>query len=306
MAAVPGSPQPRTATLGYTTDTIRKQFTGYERDTETDLDFAQARMYANIIGRFTAVDPINEISPINPQTLNKYVYAINSPYRFIDLNGKWPTEIHNLIFLLSLPGLSEQEMQRMEDGSFSVDMPTTVLGYYANRHGMCKPSQGPFECAIGVLVAPIRDAQKIGEVSDSLLKHWYFGRYSHTEQDIVSPAHDFQVYDDRNFLACTLSLGTNLAACALYAREMLDHKRQESMITQDQLNQLIQWQRNAYANLFGNEALSKALGIFANARFEFNGPIDGRSLPTVVIDDLGVVTVYSDGREEYVGPLEKK
>jgi hypothetical protein len=32
----------RTTGLGYAADTVRKQFTGYERDTETDLDFAQA------------------------------------------------------------------------------------------------------------------------------------------------------------------------------------------------------------------------------------------------------------------------
>jgi len=34
--------------------------------------------------------------------------------------------------------------------------------------------------------------------------------------------------------------------------------------------------------------------------------VGGRSLPTEVIDDLGVITVYPDGREEYEGPLEKR
>jgi len=47
----------RTTGLNYSADSVRKQFTGYERDTETDLDFAEARMYANTYGRFTAVDP---------------------------------------------------------------------------------------------------------------------------------------------------------------------------------------------------------------------------------------------------------
>ena len=40
----------RTTSLKYSTvgaDNIRKRFTGYEKDTETDLDFAQARMYEN-------------------------------------------------------------------------------------------------------------------------------------------------------------------------------------------------------------------------------------------------------------------
>ncbi|MBK7704652.1 MAG: hypothetical protein IPJ30_02450 [Acidobacteria bacterium] len=41
----------------YAADTIRKQFTGYERDGETDLDFAQARYYSKLHGRFTSVDP---------------------------------------------------------------------------------------------------------------------------------------------------------------------------------------------------------------------------------------------------------
>jgi hypothetical protein len=34
--------------------------------------------------------------------------------------------------------------------------------------------------------------------------------------------------------------------------------------------------------------------------------MDGCALPTVVIGNLGIVTVYSDGREEHEGPLEKK
>jgi len=48
----------RTTAVGYSGDTIRKQFTGYERDTETGLDFAQARMYASFHGRFLSPDPL--------------------------------------------------------------------------------------------------------------------------------------------------------------------------------------------------------------------------------------------------------
>ncbi|MCV4690685.1 hypothetical protein OFC38_31525, partial [Escherichia coli] len=47
----------RTQGLGYTADSVRQKFTAYERDNETDLDFAQARMYSNNHGRFTSVDP---------------------------------------------------------------------------------------------------------------------------------------------------------------------------------------------------------------------------------------------------------
>ncbi|MBX7062694.1 MAG: hypothetical protein K1X52_13640 [Pyrinomonadaceae bacterium] len=51
---------------------IQNQFTGYERDTETDLNFAQTRMYATRLERFTSVDPLTASATIcNPQTLNR-------------------------------------------------------------------------------------------------------------------------------------------------------------------------------------------------------------------------------------------
>ena len=46
----------RTNGLGYTADTVRQKFTGYEKDVETQLDFAEARMYENRHGRFDAAN----------------------------------------------------------------------------------------------------------------------------------------------------------------------------------------------------------------------------------------------------------
>jgi len=89
LAAVPGSPQPRTATLGYTTDTIRRQFTSYERDDETELDFAQSRMHNYNHGRFTSPDPLMASADIvNPQTFNRYAYVGNNPTNFTDPTGE--------------------------------------------------------------------------------------------------------------------------------------------------------------------------------------------------------------------------
>ncbi|MER3632861.1 MAG: hypothetical protein C4325_12525, partial [Blastocatellia bacterium] len=42
----------RTGGLNYAADNMRKQFTGYERDVESDQDFAQARYYNPTHGRF--------------------------------------------------------------------------------------------------------------------------------------------------------------------------------------------------------------------------------------------------------------
>jgi RHS repeat-associated protein len=69
-------------------DNIRKRFTGYEKDTETGLDFAEARYYHNAHGRFTAVDPLLASGKsANPQTFNRYAYTMNNPVNLIDPSG---------------------------------------------------------------------------------------------------------------------------------------------------------------------------------------------------------------------------
>jgi len=78
----------RTTGLGYATDSVRKQFTGYERDTETDLDYAQARMFGSGFGRFTSPDPLMASArKARPQTFNRYVYVANNPLNYVDPSG---------------------------------------------------------------------------------------------------------------------------------------------------------------------------------------------------------------------------
>lgn len=70
------------------TDNIRQQYTSYERDNESGLDYAQARQYNSMHGRFTSVDPLMASATIkNPQTFNRYSYVLNSPYKFTDPLG---------------------------------------------------------------------------------------------------------------------------------------------------------------------------------------------------------------------------
>ncbi|MFY9607888.1 MAG: RHS repeat-associated core domain-containing protein [Blastocatellia bacterium] len=60
--------------------------TSYERDSESGLDFAQARYYGGSGGRFTSADSLIG-SPGNPQTLNKYTYVLDNPLKYIDPTG---------------------------------------------------------------------------------------------------------------------------------------------------------------------------------------------------------------------------
>jgi RHS repeat-associated protein len=78
----------RTTNLKYDSSETRKGYTGYEKDDESGLDFAQARYYNTLHGRFTSVDPLTASATIkNPQTFNRYSYVLNSPYKFTDPLG---------------------------------------------------------------------------------------------------------------------------------------------------------------------------------------------------------------------------
>jgi RHS repeat-associated protein len=81
----------RTAGMGFCAggDTNRKKFTGYERDAETGLDFAQARYFSSTEGRFTSADSLLG-SLVNPQSLNRYAYVLNNPLNSTDPSGHLP------------------------------------------------------------------------------------------------------------------------------------------------------------------------------------------------------------------------
>jgi RHS repeat-associated protein len=78
---------------GYDPPNIRQDYTGYQKDEETGLEYAQARYFNPQHGRFTTVDPLTASASIrNPQTFNRYSYALNSPYKFSDPLGLAPCD----------------------------------------------------------------------------------------------------------------------------------------------------------------------------------------------------------------------
>jgi len=63
-------------------------FTGQKSDDSTGLMYYGARYYDTTLGRFTQADTIVP-NPMNPQSLNRYVYVLNNPMRYTDPTGHY-------------------------------------------------------------------------------------------------------------------------------------------------------------------------------------------------------------------------
>jgi RHS repeat-associated protein len=71
-----------------TTDYVDPKFTGQFRDTESGLDFFNARYHAQAMGRLLSADPGQAgADATNPQSWNGYTYTLNSPLAIIDPSG---------------------------------------------------------------------------------------------------------------------------------------------------------------------------------------------------------------------------
>lgn len=74
-----------------THDNVR-DYTGHVYDEDTKLTYMQARYYDAEIGRFMGIDPVGFVEN-NPISFNRYAYANNNPYKFVDPNGELPNEL---------------------------------------------------------------------------------------------------------------------------------------------------------------------------------------------------------------------
>ena len=69
-------------------DNINQKFTGQERDSESGLDFFQARYFSGALGRLLSPDPHNAGADLmNPQSWNAYAYVVNNPLNATDPSG---------------------------------------------------------------------------------------------------------------------------------------------------------------------------------------------------------------------------
>jgi RHS repeat-associated protein len=114
----------------YETGIVDKwKFATYERDSESNNDYALARYYVNRLGRFSVPDPLGIASAalIAPQTLNRYAYVTNDPVDFTDPSGlfrhacipkvpKRPKGQSFLVYVMSIGPQMDGQFQACEAG----------------------------------------------------------------------------------------------------------------------------------------------------------------------------------------------
>jgi RHS repeat-associated protein len=74
--------------LGASGEQEKRHFTTYERDIETNTDYAINRQYAQSVGRFIRSDPLrSSCNWVLPQSINRYTYVENDPINNVDPLG---------------------------------------------------------------------------------------------------------------------------------------------------------------------------------------------------------------------------
>ena len=78
-------------------------FAGKPYDPGTGLSYMGARYYNPLLGRFMGADPA-AVSPENLNGINRYAYANNNPYRYVDPDGHSPVDVAFLVWDLGKLG----------------------------------------------------------------------------------------------------------------------------------------------------------------------------------------------------------
>jgi len=112
-----------------------KKFTGHEHDSESGLDYMLARYYSSRSGRFMSSDPLSLHSQrlTTPQSLNLYIYVLNSPVSYSD-----PTGLESSVFIVT--GGNGPKEQQFGHAALFTSTPgfeggISYGGHYGFEHG---------------------------------------------------------------------------------------------------------------------------------------------------------------------------
>jgi len=100
-------------------------FAGKPYDSSTGLSYMGARYYDPVLGRFMGVDP-KGFDPENLHSFNRYGYANNNPYKYVDPDGHSPIDVVFLMYDLGKLGVAMYTGNGI--GAAVADVAASVVG----------------------------------------------------------------------------------------------------------------------------------------------------------------------------------
>jgi RHS repeat-associated protein len=100
-------------------------FAGKQYDSGTGLSYLGARYYDPALGRFMGVDP-ERVDPGSVHAFNRYAYANNNPYKFVDPDGHSPIDVVFLAWDLGKLGVAMYTGVGV--GSALIDVAASTVG----------------------------------------------------------------------------------------------------------------------------------------------------------------------------------
>jgi RHS repeat-associated protein len=180
------------------------KFTGYQKDMESSLNYAQARYYADNLGIFISPDPMWYKYP----SWTPYHYALNNPVRYTDPNGKWPTspkwlgyDIHKKILKKAFKNelksgeITKEQFKLMVQAGRDLDK-KTQSPEESYKHSMTDgtTNQSVEEAKVkrdDFVNERIQDFQNI----EGDQRFYKLGEAMHTVTDKDSPSHEFKPWE---------------------------------------------------------------------------------------------------------------
>ncbi|MCL5022340.1 MAG: hypothetical protein M1497_03050 [Nitrospirae bacterium] len=181
-----------------------EKFVGKEKDKETGLYYFGARYMRPEIGRFITTDPVGPVDPrtsktnyamlANPQRLNRYVYSLNNPYRYVDPDGKWPEQVHKRIIERAFSGnLSPAAIAALQRGSAEADSPKYQDPSHSYMHAMRAPNQDADEAAgrtVTFIMEKVAEYKSLMAAGQEDKAYEALGMAMHPLMDATSPSHE--------------------------------------------------------------------------------------------------------------------
>ncbi len=185
-------------------------YAGHVADSVNDLSYMQQRYYDPSIGVFLSVDPVTALE--NPVAqFNRYRYANNSPYRFIDPDGRLSDEpgrqpMPDMRTLTAHPSLASSVVTIMVNGDNTGSQKGDTVIKYNRPAPTTVPPSGANKAALQC-TANCSGADELLVTGGAELKHHSSAsmHYQDKAVDIAGPA--VNKVEHRQMLMCAKSCG---------------------------------------------------------------------------------------------------